>query len=104
MVEEPGEVFPRRFRLARIRLNPGVNEWSNQPPPDRSLVVRAVARTQVAVVARLVIRMLRIERPQPDWRQQPAFHRIEYCAPTGLVEHRVLQREGKNLIRPARGV
>src|SRR5262249_31377799 len=50
---------PRRRRIVRVQLQPGVDVGANEPCPDRSLMIRGVASPQVAVVLRLVVGMVR---------------------------------------------
>src|SRR5262249_56737002 len=63
-----------------------------------------VARTQVAVIPRLVIRMTRGQRPQPDRRQQPLRYHAKYRLPSAFLQNRIRQREREDLIRPTRRV
>src|SRR5256885_16856073 len=44
-----------------INLEPGVNKGTHEPGPDSALVIGPVAGTQVAVVACLVLRMVRCQ-------------------------------------------
>ncbi len=42
------EKFARTFFVIRVHLQPGVDEWPDQPGPNRALMVSAIARTQIA--------------------------------------------------------
>src|SRR5262249_23677218 len=83
---------------------PGIDERPNQPGPDRTLMVRRVARTSIAVVTRLEFRVSRRERTKAHRRQQPISHRFDNWLPAFRRQHRVWQGNGENLIRPALGV
>ena len=72
--------------------------------PDRALVIRGVARAQIAVVVRLVVRMARRQRPQADRRQQPLAHDLHHRLPARAVEHRMVERDREQLVRPARRI
>src|ERR1051325_6507899 len=52
------EELPRRGVFSRMHFQPCVDERSDEPRPDRALVIRAVSRTEIAGVNRFVIRML----------------------------------------------
>src|SRR6185312_10027983 len=50
--------------LAGMELQPRVDIWPNQPSPYRTLMIRGISRTQVAVITALVIRIRRAEGAQ----------------------------------------
>ena len=84
-----------------MHFQPGVDEGSDQPGPNRALMIRAISRAKVSTVERLVIRMVRRKRTKADWREQFALGHINYRFPVRLVQHRVIQRDGEKLIWPA---
>ena len=71
---------------------------SHEPRPDRALVVSSVASPQVAEIARLVVRVVRCERPQADGCQEMSRDRLQDRAPPGAIQHRMGQRYGDDLI------
>ena len=92
----------RRARLVvRIHLQPRVDERADQPAPHRALVIGGVARAQIAVVLRLVVAMTGRQRAQSDGRQQAIADHVEDRPPALAVEHRVIERDREDLIRPA---
>ncbi len=56
------EEFARGRSIVRMHFQPGIDERADQPRPNRSLMVSAVARTEVAAVNRFVFRIVRRER------------------------------------------
>src|SRR5262245_32298435 len=48
---------PGGLRGIPVHLEPGIHERPDQPRPYRALVIRRVARSQIAVVERLVLGM-----------------------------------------------
>src|SRR6267143_5009251 len=60
--------------IERVNFQPGVDEWPDQPGPDRALMIRAVAGAQVAGINRFVIGTVGRKRAQTDWRDQFFFH------------------------------
>src|SRR5205814_10335459 len=55
-------------------------------------------------VSRFVSRMLRRKRTQPDWREQLILRHIHDRFPARLIENRMIERDGKELVRPAGGI
>ena len=78
-------------RVARERTPPCVDERSEQPRPNRTLMVGGIAAAQVAVVLRLVVGMLRAQGAQTERRQKLVANRFEYRLPTTPREHRMRQ-------------
>src|SRR5437763_14821070 len=98
------EKFSRGGVFARMDFEPRVDERPDEPGPHSSLVIRTVARTQIAGVNRFVIRMLRRERTQADRREQLFLGYIYDGSPPRLVENRMIERDRKQLVRPAGGI
>ena len=100
----------RNFRavgfLAGMDLQIGVDVRADQPAPDGSLMIGGIARAEVAVVLRLVIRMARRQRPQADGRQQSLGRDLQDRGPTRCrIRARGKSSEiASNLIRPAGGI
>ena len=76
----------------------------DEPPPDGALMIRGIARAQVAEVARLVIGMARRQRAQADGREQFGADFSTTAGPARFVEHGMAQRNGEQLVGPARGI
>src|SRR5215212_8804237 len=54
IVEVRHETFERRARgveVIRVHLQPCIDEGADQPSPDGALVIRGVARAQIAVIS-----------------------------------------------------
>src|SRR5579885_3320170 len=56
------EIAARAGEIIGMELEPGVDPRTDQPRPDRALMVRRVARPEIAEVARLIVRLARRER------------------------------------------
>src|SRR5262249_1072748 len=98
--KEPLDCCSRALEVVRIDLQPRVDERTSEPGPYRSLVIRGVPRSQVAEVPRLEIRVVGRERTQADRRQQSVADDADDWLPSSLLEHRMRQRNGEDLIRP----
>ena len=59
MVLEPAEAFARAGKVAGIHAQVRVDIRTDEPRPDGSLVIRRIARPEIAVVLRLVIAVTR---------------------------------------------
>ena len=95
---KPRKKFPCAGAIVRIHLQPGIDKRPDQPRPDSALMIRGIARSQVAVVAGLVIGMSGRQRPQSVGRQQTLLRDRDHALPAGRVEHRMLQRDRKQLV------
>jgi hypothetical protein len=83
-----GGVTPRRYGVAS-HANPRVNEWTDQPWPDGSLMIDSVSRRRITFRARGITRLAGRERPQSD-----RFNRASWYLPCpdddeGLIEGHV---------------
>ena len=87
-----------------IDAAPRVDEWSDQPRPDRPLVIREISRTQIAEILWLIVRVTRRERTQAVWREQLIVRHVDDGLPTLLIENGMRQRDREQLIRPNRVV
>src|SRR3954470_4955490 len=63
---EPGQEAARALLVVGMGAQPWVDERADQPGPYRPLMIGRVARPQVAEIARLVIRLARRQRTQPN--------------------------------------
>src|SRR6185312_15404485 len=95
------EKAPRAGSIAGVHLEPGVDPRADQPRPDRALVVRRVARPQIAEIAFFVLRLARRQRAQADRGEQPLAHDVEHRVPARPLEYRMVERDGEDLVRPA---
>ena len=107
--DEALEARARARLVVGMELQPRIDERAHQPSPDGALVVRGVARAQVAVVLRLVVAVPGRERAQTDRRQQPLAHDLEDRlpsapdrAPDGRARSRRSGSAGTPCRRPAR--
>src|SRR5258708_39074021 len=69
VLDEAVEVAPRTDAVVWVELEPGVDPGPDEPCPDRALMVRRVARAQIAEVLLLVIRIARSQRTESVRRQ-----------------------------------
>ena len=83
---------------------PRIDERPDEPGPDCALMISGVARAQITVVGRLVIRVLRRKRTQAKRREQFALHDIHDGGPSRRREHGMIERDGEDLIGPAGGI
>ena len=90
--------------FVRMKFQPGIDKRPDQPGPDRSLMIGGVARLQVAMVILFVIGIVRRKRAQPDRREQLAFDDLEHALPAFALQHRMIERDGEDLVRPDRGI
>lgn len=84
--------------LVGMDAQPRVDERADQPAPHRALVIRGVARAEIAVVGGLVIGMGACKRPQPDGREQLLLDHVDDARPPALVEDRIVERNGEDLV------
>ena len=49
---------------------------SDQPGPDRTLVIGSIAACRIATVRTLISGVIRTERSQPKWSEKMAPHRV----------------------------
>src|SRR5258707_1038451 len=77
----------------------GPDEGSEQPGPNSSLVIRAIALRRPASVTREISRVARSERSQADGREQRCLHRAHDCDSVCRGEHLEWQTDREYLIR-----
>ena len=89
MSEEWREELHPRFLFQSLGVamhsNPRLDKRSNQPGPDRTLMIRAIALRHAAFVMRLEIRLTWRERPQAERRQQLCFDQRDNLFRTSVV-------------------
>src|ERR1051325_1643444 len=71
------EKFSRGRFVVWMNFQPGVDEWADEPGPNRALVISAVARAQVARVNRFVVGVIGGKRTQPERREQFFLDKID---------------------------
>src|SRR5687767_9331180 len=64
-------------------------------------MIRSVPRAKISAVDRLVIWVLRRKRSQPYRREQLPLSCVHYRFPPRLLKHRMVERDGKELVWPA---
>src|SRR5262245_66681288 len=84
-----------------IDLKQGVNKGAYEPGPDSALVIGCVASAQVAIVACLVLRLVRRQRPQAHRREQTLLYDREHRLPARWCEDGMAQGDSQDLIGPA---
>src|SRR5438046_9500377 len=67
-------------------------------------MVSAVTRTQIAGINGLVFRIIGRKRPQSEWGEQFVLDDIDNGTPAFLIKHRMIERDGKDLIWAARNI
>ena len=71
-----------------------------QPGPDRSLVIAAIAIADAAVVVAAIFWVVRCQRPQTERGEQRLPALFEHAALHSRIERRGWQADGKELVRP----
>ena len=74
---EAAEAAARTRRVSRIHLQPRIDERADEPAPHGALVIRRVARAQIAVVLRLVVTMTGRQRTKSNGREQAIADHVE---------------------------
>ena len=93
-------VTPRRSRVAS-HANPRVNEWTDQPWPDGSLMIDSVSRRRITFIARGITGLAGRERPQSDRCQEMPLDCIDNSPSAFAVYERHREStDGENLIGP----
>jgi len=62
---EASQKFSRIGIVFRMHLEPRIDERPNQPRPHRALMIRSVARAEIAEIFRLVIRVIAAQDKVP---------------------------------------
>ena len=65
------------FGCGAADADPCLHEWTNEPRPDRALMVNRIALARAALVARRITRFARRERAQADRCEQKHVDRID---------------------------
>src|ERR1700716_2577286 len=104
MVRENFKESMRAGFVVGVSFQPGIDKWSDEPSPDGSLMVAAVARTKIAGINRFVFGSVGRKRAQANRRDQFLLHKIDYGIPAFRIENGMIERDGKNLIWPERFV
>ena len=100
-VDETSPRFPLNARVPTVRPNPSVDEGTDQPRPDRALVVRTVALPNPTLVSRHVVRVAGRETPQADRRPELGLDALENDSRRRAVDEREREpAEREDLIGP----
>src|SRR5262245_29017039 len=83
-------------------LEPGIDVRTDEPGPNRSLMVGGVTGPEIAVILGLVIRVTRSQGAQPIGRQQLVANRAKDGWPAIAIQYRIVERNREKLIGPAR--
>lgn len=102
--DQPLEHLARPSLIFGVHPQPGIDQGPEEPGPDSPLMVRRITRAQTAIVLGFILRMAGGQRAQPDRGEELLAHHGEDPLPTGLVEDRMAQGEGKHLVRAAGGL
>src|SRR5438067_6230399 len=84
--------------VIRVNFQPGVDEGSDQPGPNCSLMISTITRAQIAGVNRFVFWIIGRKRTQSKRGEQFVLRNIDNGLPAFLIEHRVVERDGKKLV------
>src|SRR5713226_7358363 len=95
------EKFSRGRAIVRMHLQPRVDKRTDQPGPDRALMIRAIARPQITAVNWFVIGIVGRERTESNWSHQSLLRNLDDRLPTLRIQNRMIERNGEELIRPA---
>src|SRR5207302_9092895 len=93
--------FARRRPIVRMNFEPSVDEWPDQPGPNRSLMIGAIARTQIARINWFVIGTVWRKCPQADRRNQFLLDNFHNRFPMSCIKHGMIERDGEQLVGPA---
>ena len=80
--DEAVEEAPRARAVLGMHLEPRVDERADEPRPDGALVIRGIARAEIAVVGRLEVGMIGRERAQADGRHELRARDVDHRAPS----------------------
>jgi len=98
-LDDPGDFLALRLAGA-VDFRVRVTVRPDEPRPNRPLMIRAIALPLVARVLRAILVALRRQRPQPIRRQQLLRHHIEHRLLLRLVQRRIRQADGEDLVWP----
>ena len=81
MIDEAGQKPPRTGAICRVGGQVSVNKGTDKPTPNSSLVIGCVPGSEITKVSRLVIGMLRSQRPEADGSEQMLGGDVEHSLP-----------------------
>src|ERR1700736_415733 len=96
--------FTASGSVVGMNFEPGVDEWTDQPGPNRALMIRAVTGSKITGVNWFVIWIVGRERAQTDRCYQFFFHDVEHRTPMFWIERGMIKRNGEQLVRPTRRI
>src|SRR6266516_605427 len=95
MREDRRQKLAARFAFGFVRIatdtHPRLDEWTNQPRPDRSLVIGAVALAHTSSVMRCVARFAPRERTQAYGHPKPRLNRGDNPQSLFVFKQRIRQ-------------
>src|SRR5271154_3076373 len=86
------------FEIIGMQFEPSIDERTDEPGPNRALVVSGVAVAEIAVVFGLEVAFARTEGPKTKRCEQFGLHAFHDWRPLLFVEYREIERDGKDLI------
>src|SRR4029077_16505710 len=84
--------------IMRMNFQPSVDEWPDQPGPNRTLMISAVARSEIATVNWFIIWIVGREGAQANWRDQFFLDDFQDGFPMFSVEDGMIERDREQLI------
>src|SRR6202790_4655305 len=84
---KPFPGLPACLRVAPIYLHIRCDESAQQPRPDCSLVIRAVALSRTTGIAAAVLRITRRQAPQPHRREPMLLDFVHPCSRPPHFQH-----------------
>src|SRR5438067_11004693 len=91
---------PANHRAIAIDAQVGIEERSEEPRPDQSLVISGVAGALAPTVGRLIALVIGAQRAKPVRGQELGADGVEGRARLIALDQRVRQRQGHHLVWP----
>ncbi len=101
MDRESCKKFTRGGAVVRMNFQPRVDKRTDQPRPNRALMICAIAGPQVSGIDLLLIGTLRRKRAQAYRREHFFFHNFQHGFPMDCIEDRMIERDREQLVWPA---
>src|SRR5262249_32315906 len=103
--EKAGARLALRLSRRAAHAYPRLHEGAHEPRPDGTLVIGSVALADAALIARRVAGLIRRERAEAEWRQQPSLDGVDDTPSSRTIEHRERQTpDREDLVRAKRWV
>src|SRR6202044_1150728 len=88
MRHESVQELARVLEIAGMKFEPGINVWSDQPGPDRALMIGGIAGAKIAIVLGFVVFVIGRERSQSNRRQQLRARYVQHRGPARFIQDR----------------